>query len=375
MLNESRLDVPMSHTPRTEGSPSPKAGAPSPRNAWIDICRLLAGVAIMCFHFPLPDCPVRLVSGALLVEYFFMLTGYFALSRLRRTGEGTEGILPYMGRFYLRVLPFVVVGTGLEYASELMASYPDWGGMLHKVLLFPFEVLLLQGTNVYQSLYHVLWYLSVTLVCLPVVMYAYRRLPGVWRYVTVAGAVLCYGYLMQTVGTLRVNHDIVNTCLRAFGGMLSGGTVMLLSDWLRSRKVGRWGRIALLAGEILCLVVAGILMCQPDMERTQYDSVTVLFLLVSLVISLSGQTATSRIPSTRLVSWMASTSLAVYCLHYGVFDLMKEMTHAELDNGLTVIGWLLTLVAATGLVGAVRLAGRLRGHRDARRDADPQPTA
>jgi len=318
----------------------------------------------MCFHFPLPDCSVRLVSGALFVEYFFMLTGYFALSRLRRTGEGTEGILPYMGRFYLRVLPFVVVGTGFEYASKLLAAYPDWGEMARKALLFPFEILLLQSTNVYQPVYHVLWYLSVVLVCLPVVMYAYRRFPNVWCYVAVVGAILCYGYLMQTVGTLRVNRDIVNTCLRAFGGMLSGGVVMILSDRLRSRKVGRGGRIALLAVEIICMVVAVTLMCQTDMERTQYDSVTVLFLLSSLAISLSGQTMTARIPSTKLTGWLASVSLAVYCLHYGVIDLMTEVTHAELDNGLTVFGWVLTLAVAVTVVTGVRLAGRRRNRRD-----------
>lgn len=343
-----------SPVPPAEATKPVARQVPSRRNVWVDICRLVASLIIMVFHFPIPGSPVSFASGALLVEFFFMLTGYFAISHLRRRDYDTGCIVPYMKGFYLRVLPYVAVGVLLEYASEMITAYPDWGGMLRKASFLPFELLLLQSTNIYHSAYHVLWYLSITMICLPIVMYARKRFDGIWCYLVVMGPLLCYGLVMEVVGTLRVNKDIIDASRRAIGGMLLGGLVLILSDRLRRMELSRGKRFLLLVVEIGTLLVAGFLMTRPELEKTRHDSVTVFLLFCSLTIGLSGQTATSKIPAGRLTPWLAPVSLAIYCLHYGIFDLIKETVGTPLGLGSSVLGYAGTVSLAIVLVACVR---------------------
>lgn len=339
----------------TEGTAGPRS-----RNVWIDMCRLVASITIMFFHFPIDGAPFRFESGALFVEYFFMLTGYFALSHMRRRGYDTGCIGPYMRRFYMRVIPYVAVGVLLEYASEMVTAFPDTPEMLRKLAFLPFELLLLQSTNIYHSAYHVLWYLSITMICLPVVMCARKRLAGIWGYLVVVGPLLCYGLVMQTVGTLRVNKDILDASQRAIGGMLLGGLIAILSGRLREARPRGWRRVALLVAEVGSLSMAMFLMTRPELEKTRHDSVTVFLLLCSLVISLSSTTPTAGLPAFKGSSLLGPVSLSIYCLHYGVFDLIQAISGQPLDSMTTVIGGVGVVVSSVLLASCMTAVTKAR---------------
>ena len=55
------------------------------RNGYIDLCRFISACCVMWFHFgkapfiTLNGALGSLPSGALFVEFFFMLSGYFAI--------------------------------------------------------------------------------------------------------------------------------------------------------------------------------------------------------------------------------------------------------------------------------------------------------
>lgn len=329
--------------------------AASRRNVWVDVCRIMASIVIMFFHFPVQASPVKFVSGALFVEYFFMLTGYFALGHIDRHGGGYDEIYGYMRRFFLRVLPFVVVGVLLHFVADAMTLAPDWKAVAYEGLLLPFETLLLQGTSVFESSYTVLWYLSAVMLCLPVVMRLYERTRGgAWRYLAVVVPLLCCGLAMQDIGTIRVNALIVPVARRAIGGLMLGGLVRILSDGLAARKLSKRLRVALSVGELAALGLAMFLMTRPGLTKSQYDSVTVALLMCSLSAGLSGQTVTSCIPATRLAGWLGPVSLSIYCLHCGVFELAKAVAGHDLGNRLTLLAAGIAVVLSVGLVWAVR---------------------
>lgn len=335
------------------------------RNVWIDICRLMASLVIMFFHFPIGGLPFRFESGALFVEYFFMLTGFFAILHMERRECDTNCIAPYMRGFYMRALPYVVVGIMLEYASRMLMAWPDTSEMARIISFLPFDVMLLQSTNIYHSSYHVLWYLSITMICLLVVMYMRRRLSDVWQYLVIVGSLVCYGLVMQTVGTLRVNKDILDAAQRAFGGMLLGALSLVLSRRLGVRSLTKWQRATLLVMEIGFMVTAILLMTKPEFEKTRHDSVTVFLLFCSLVISLSQRTATAGIGPFRGSSWLAPVSLSVYCLHYGVFDLAAWFVGEPFDTAETVSCGIGTVLLSVALVAIVRRFQRSMGKTDA----------
>lgn len=335
------------------------------RNVWIDICRLMASLVIMFFHFPIEGLPFRFESGALFVEYFFMLTGFFAVLHMEKRECDTGCISPYMRGFYMRALPYVVVGVMFEYASRMLTAWPDTSEMARIMSFLPFDVMLLQSTNIYHSGYHVLWYLSITMICLPVVMYMRRRLSDVWQYLVIVGPLVCYGLVMQTVGTLRVNRDILDAAQRAFGGMLLGGLALVLSRRLGSRNLTKWQRAALLVMEIGFMATALLLMTKPELEKTRHDSVTVFLLFCSLVISLSQRTATAGIRQFRGSSWLAPISLSVYCLHYGVFDLVAWSVSEPFGTTETVSCGIGTVLLSVVLVAIVKRFQKSMGKTDA----------
>lgn len=149
------------------------------RVVWIDLWRFIACLAIMNFHFPLLG-GVRFHSGGLFVEFFFLLSGYFAIAYMKKAPDKRGGIQGYMKRMYLKILPFVVVGVALVYFKVVVTLLPDGAAIAKRLSLFPFEILLLQCTGLYKSIYYVLWYLSILMICLPIVMYAYKKLSDKW---------------------------------------------------------------------------------------------------------------------------------------------------------------------------------------------------
>lgn len=349
--------VPVDMTRAEKDSCGEGSSASSPvsrRNAWIDVCRVVASVIIMFFHYPVEACPVRFVSGALLVEYFFMLTGCFAIRHVDRHGDGYGEVYGYMRKFFLRVLPFVAVGVAIHFAADAIELAPDWAEVARQALLVPFEVMLLQSTNVYEESCHVMWYLSIAMICLPPVMWLYGRTRGKsWKYISAVAPLLCYGLAMEEEGTLRVNHPIVGTARRAFGGLVLGGLALSLSEWLGRRDLSKRKRALLLFAEVGALLLAGLLMTIQELEFSQYESVVVALLFVSLVISLSGVTPTTRIPSGRVAGWLGPVSLSIYCLHPGVFNLVRQLS-GKWDDPIRILSAVVTVVLSVVLVGIVR---------------------
>ena len=73
------------------------------RNGYIDLLRFVAACVIMYFHFGsapfirLDGTPGSFPSGALFVEFFFMLSGYYAISSFQRShGSLNELGVPFI---------------------------------------------------------------------------------------------------------------------------------------------------------------------------------------------------------------------------------------------------------------------------------------
>ena len=329
------------------------------RNMWVDLWRFIACLIIMVFHYLPENVPVNVVSGGLMVEFFFLLSGYFALLHMRRVSDEADvgqAVLTYMKRFYLRTFPYVASGVALIYAHSVLLYWHDKSELVKHFLMLPFDLLLLQSTGMYESSAAILWYLSIIMLCLPIILYASKRLKNVWLYVVTVVPMLCYGYLILKVGTLRYFEPSRYVWVRACGGLLLGGLMLELGDRLKAMELKGIHRVALLAVEILSLLMAMFLITRPSLDRTYFDTVTVFCLFLSFTICLSGTTATSEISIPVIGDWLGDLSLCVYCLHRGMFRLVRELGTFASRNRFVVTGYICTLVLSVVLVAIVRAA-------------------
>lgn len=332
------------------------------RNVWIDVERLVASVSILFFHYP-PSLPVRLVSGGLLVEFFFMLSGYFAFSHIERKAQEVASphglVFSYMRRFYSRVFPYVLASTLIAYATLLLSV-----GFTRRVVFIPLEILLLQCTGVYPSSVYVLWYLSITILCLPIAMYLRVYSGRFWNLITVLGPSACYVYLIARLGTLRTNDVSLALWCRALGGFLIGGLIRSLSCALARRDVTDVQRRAFSLVELGALLAAYVLMMLPSLDKTCFDVLVSGLFACSLAVSLSGKTWTQGLSSELLERWAGKLSLAIYCVHMPVFNLMKLLVDYQRHWDLWVLcGTGCTMAVSVGLVS-------LLNNKEQRRERD-----
>ena len=97
------------------------------RNGWIDLCRFIAAYGVVWLHFgraPIPS-PFggwgAVWGGGLFVEYFFILSGYFAISHIEKQRNAIEKdtevqIGKYILKKYLHFIPYAMIAVIMQYS-------------------------------------------------------------------------------------------------------------------------------------------------------------------------------------------------------------------------------------------------------------------
>lgn len=179
------------------------------KNNMVELCRFLACYVIFSYH-----AGGRFTTGWIFVEFFFMLSGYFAIKHLVRIEGKIENKATYPIQYtidkFKRLLPYTTVG----FVADCLISawkYQFTGMELVKWILYlPVNLFYLAGTGMMpadvpisdtvQTSYIMggaLWYICAMFVAMPVMMYLYLYLGkkiGPWLISFLP--MLLYGYLM-----------------------------------------------------------------------------------------------------------------------------------------------------------------------------------
>ena len=220
----------------------------------VELCRFLACYVIFSYH-----AGGRFTTGWIFVEFFFMLSGYFAIKHLVRMEGKIENKATYPIQYtidkFKRLLPYTTVG----FVADCLISawkYQFTGMELVKWILYlPVNLFYLAGTGMMpadvpisdtvQTSYIMggaLWYICAMFVAMPVMMYLYLYLGkkiGPWLISFLP--MLLYGYLIICDGTVNGWHAdhgaFLAVDLRALAGMLAGGLIYVLSERISREMV------------------------------------------------------------------------------------------------------------------------------------------
>ena len=314
------------------------------KNNFIELLRFIFCFIIVIHHSQnmLPaGSPTFFTSGALSVEFFYIIMGYFAIKHVEEHSDTIKGMTDatkYTVNKLLRLLPYTTIAIVAAYLWEFfIRSYLPLIDRLMSFQNMPSELLMMPMTgqieislNAYRCTQ--LWFLSCMLIALPVVMYLSVKCNDVFK-----------GYLVWFLPFMLLGYmGFKWTSIFAWGAhgaILYGGTVRAIADLLLggaayyavgaiSKKFnpGVFLRIIFTLCEILLLAFT-VFSCHRS-ELTVYDQIFVTMIIwTMLVITLSGISYSGNLFSGLLSpvwSFLGKISMPVFCLHWTVFKYLEN---------------------------------------------------
>ena len=305
------------------------------KNNYIEFLRFLFCTIIVIHHsytvFP---------SGAFAVEFFYIITGYFAIKHINNDDRfsGMTSSVKYTVRKLLRLAPYTTLAIVGAYLLEFL--YDRGIPLLDRLKVFqnlPSEMLLLPMTGQIEisfSTYRCpqFWFLSCMLIALPIVLFLASRFTDVFKgYLVWFLPFMLIAYIGNTSGSLFNwgSPGLFLYCgtIRALADLLLGGAAYYTVNAIKAqdKKKGTIRRIIFTFIEIMFLVFV-VYSCHRCVNII-YDQIFVLMIIWGmLVISLSGISYSDKLFSgflTPVWQFLGRLSMPVFCLHITVFRYLN----------------------------------------------------
>lgn len=310
-------------------------------------------------------------AGYYAVEFFFILTGAFAYKSTRKyvyshiDSEGSsikDSAMKYSMKYTIsklkRIFPYALVGIILAYIWDFLycsniLSLKDnfirkWNIVL-ELTFIPMTGIMKAGLENYLNA--PLWYLSVLLICLPVMVFIIIKYRDVYdNYLCIIGPFLLYGYLLhryETIGTWGAYTGILyNGVIRGFADLLLGSFVFILSekiDWSQKNGYRLLSTIIEIAGYVFAIYVF-------NSNLDGYASLfAILFMAFSVSITLSEQSYSYKL-NTAALGHLGELSLPIYCFHWPVYRLVTYfIPNINYYTGVAVVFVICLVMAEAGL--------------------------
>ena len=312
------------------------------KNVFLELLRFLAATIIVGYH-------TKFVfhSGWIFVEFFFIISGFFAYKKVLQYKESGESFKDFPVKYTLkkmwRIFPYTFMSMILFVVFELREQLLNAGiktigrfalyfteniSLLNATGMIPKEVELGDGWVMSTMMMPILWYIIVLFVMLPVMMYLVYYLDekiGLWLYIFLP--MFLYGALIMSTGTIDGFHYEMMIypalCMRALAGLLLGALVYRVSVAFQN-KISKKRYFVVVFGLIEILVYVFVA-CLASIENLRNEIIVIACLVLGLGLTLSGATFTSYVKG-KVISFMGALSLPMYCVHMIVVETKPEFS-------------------------------------------------
>lgn len=331
------------------------------KNRIVELERFIACCIIFFYH-----CGGHFGSGWIVVEFFFLLTGYFATQHYETHKlEAREDMgwypIRYTFKKFLTLIPYTAAGTLLVWGWKIYSEGIGGRNLLKWILCLPADLSLTAGAGlpgmgqaITDGFYTTrmidvhLWYINCMLFVLPVFMYLLyqEKLRGILCTIV---PTLLYGLLIMADGTVNgwhhAKYGILQCDMRALAGLLLGAGAWHFSRFLKSRQWTKLQRVLFTVVELgIGLLAVGI----AEFATIHYDALVILLFFLLVSITTSAVSYTSRL-NFRVFEWLGKLALPVYCLQMGFLLILdgKFTKHSAL------ITFAVTIAASVMLQGVI----------------------
>ena len=328
------------------------------RNGAIDFLRFAASFILVLHHYQqvhyvFIDNGINFYSGhfywGLLVDLFFVISGYFLLGSVEKIHEGQLKFKEYYLHRCVRLLPLVGVTAVIYY---FVNNYVYFGimGEYFKAKSTGTELILsilgmqvgwanLEGSHLNPPM----WYISALLIAF-VVLYLIATVSGKLKFnyiYAVTGLIL-----ISMMGDLfGLNLPFFQTDARRAYIDVSAG--LLLAVILKKHKVKGFGYLAVLP---LGITGAALYLFALDAQRQLFQQYALVFLFYPAVMILFTSETAKKIFSGKIWTVLGGASFDTYVLHC-LLLLLERCANKYWNLGLNFGNWCIEYVTAILIFG------------------------
>lgn len=294
------------------------------KNHAFDFFKVLFMIVIILHHSLLLD--KWLVRGYIMVEFFFIISGYLLFQTYKRNTDLT--VVQYFKRRISKLYPYYFAAfILLSIFYTLLKKGLPYKSILNGIL----ELFMLQNTIIPGGggINYPLWYMSV-LITASVLIYALLRVIPVkkFNYLALIVIVCVYTYLMRKSNIEQWNCVFIFYLpwWRGAADMLIGIVLHQVVDYFRAKQIKSFIYGAM---EIICF--AGIMILL--FVNGAYDYLTVLF-IIGLIFAVSLKSFVfDYIGKSNIIHYLSKYEYVAYVNHVliiAIIDKVCEILNAPL---------------------------------------------
>ena len=289
------------------------------RNSYLDVAKFLFSIIIILYHFD-----VFFLGGYIVVEAFFMISGFFLMSSVKKSDDTLplgEQTAKFVAHKYKSIAFFLIPSAIIGCIAYIWIIPRPTESVLMQASLMIFEMLPTQvaGFNGFYAT-GVSWYLSALFIgCMIVFPLAKRFKTGFTLWIAPLAAILCYGYLTCNfsyigVPNLWINQLFNSGLLRAIAGLCAGCFLHECSVRLGDKRPSLTGKILMTLLEVVgwgyCVYV------MHNYPESMYDASVVFIMFGLLLIGINRYSYLTDLIQFRWTKHLATVSTVVYLNHY-----------------------------------------------------------
>ncbi len=321
------------------------------RSSYLDVAKFLFSIVIILFHFD-----VFFFGGYIMVEAFFMISGFFMMKSLPSSADPADSLGVATGKFvwkkYRSILYFLIPSAVIGCIAYIFIMPRETDQVLMQSVLMLFEILPLQAAG-YTGFYStgVSWYLSAMLLVLLVAYPLAKKLGDTFSLIICPlVSVMVYGYISYTIGSycepnVWIENMFHSGLLRGIAGISAGCFLFECVKRAEKKKPSPIQRIIFTALEI-----AGWWYCVyiiHNYYKTIYDGAVVFFMFGLLLIGISGYSFLSGSLRFGWSKYLANISTVVYLNHYYWGRLLEKCFTQYTKNQQIVMYFILIALSST----------------------------
>lgn len=226
---------------------------PPPRYAFIEILRFVfALIVLLCHSHGLRPVSENypFAGGYIAVEFFLILSGYFAVKHIDRNNSVSAGkaAFDYAAKSFKKIFPAAAVSVVIHYTAVFLngeIDAQDLPYMLYEILLFP-------QSGIYKIFLNPpLWYLSAYLICVPLFLYFWGRFRDFFFHIgSILTPLLIYGFICRNCVHLDIwsfasGYPFIGL-FRVFAGLCMGAVCYRISLSLKKSRTYQAGGLLIL---------------------------------------------------------------------------------------------------------------------------------
>lgn len=304
----------------------------SVRYSYVGLLKFLAALCIIYLHTGKGGS--HWGCSWILVEFFFMLTGYFTYRHFQKDRnsinnddieEKSKKAIKYSIKKFTSFLPYMLVGLAVFYIA--LSIYESRFGLRAALMAFKtllFDILFLNSQLPIGA--WAIWFISAMAIIFPI----FSLLCQTKKPKTVAAIMLpaiIYFYL-------QIYGDKISGLYaygRAFFGMSAGIYICQLVDYINTLNLSK--KHLILMNVVEWGATLSVVICLYPSNTGVYVSsakmIGVVMMFIAITLTLSGKTLTSRIQNNKFLDYLEKLSMVIYLIHVGILwsvTLILEQT-------------------------------------------------